>query len=369
MNKIYDFIILGGGVTGSSIAYGLSKFSNKSIAIVDGYDKTYRASVGNYGLTWLQSKGYNQPEYARTTENVFNSWHSYKEEIEKNSGIDLEYSQTGGLTFCEDESQYENLNKKISTLNSYYQYEESKTQMLKHDELKKIYPGLGKDIYGASYNKLDGLLNPLNLLKSQLKLAQKQGVESISNFYAVDIKKEDSIYVVISKDGRVLKSKELVLASGLSNKQLGARLGLNIPLGPQKGHILVAQKMPQLNLIPCFNVRQTNDGTLLLGVSNEDMGFDISIDEDIVSSIVRKSMKILPMLKDIKIIRSWAALRVMPEDEEPIYDTIDNSLHIISTHSAITLAPLHSVTVAKSILNGEMPEELKKFSLDRFKKD
>jgi len=366
MNKIYDFLIIGGGVTGSSIAYGLSKNSNSSIAIVDAYDNTYRASVGNYGLTWMQSKGYKQPFYARLSEQVSYDWSEFRNELEEKSQIDIEYIKTGGLTFCHTQDEFAKLEKKISNLNSYYQHDSSKTVMLDAKELKKIYPGLGESIVGAAYNKQDGLLNPLHLLKAQLKLAQKQKVEYISHFSTATIDKSNDEYKVTSQDGRIIRAKQLVMAAGLSNMPLAAQLGINVPLEPQKGHILVAQKVPPLDLIPCFNVRQTKSGTLLLGVSNEDVGFDINIDEGIVSNILKKSIKILPMLKDVNLIRSWSSLRIIPQDGKPIYDTIDNTLHVITTHSAITLAPLHANEVSKSILNGKMPDNLKDFSLDRF---
>ena len=368
MDEVYDYLIIGAGVTGSSLAYGMAKNSKALIGMVDAYDNTYRASIGNYGLTWMQSKGYGQEFYAQLSEKVSYDWDAFKTEIEKASGYDLEYVKSGGLTFCQNEEEFLALEKKITNLNSYYKNENSKTIMLKHDELKKIYPKLGPSIYGASYNKQDGYLNPLILLKAQLKLAQELGVKSINNFSTKNIEKKDYLYVLTSEDGRVLRAKEIVLAAGLSNMPLAKLLGVDVPLHPQKGHILVAQKVENLDLIPCFNVRQTKDGTLLIGVSNENIGFDIDIDEYKVSSILKKACNILPILKDMNLIRSWASLRIIPKDGKPIYDTINKTLHIITTHSAITLAPLHCNEVSKSILKGQMPNNLKDFSLKRFEK-
>ena len=368
MDNIYEFLIIGGGVTGSSLAYGLSKNSDAKIAIVDAYDGTLRASVGNFGLTWMQSKGYNQPFYAQLSEKVSYDWQLFRDEIESKSKIDLEYIKSGGLAFCENENEFRELEQRITNINSYYKNKGSKTVMLDRIELKKIYPHVGDEIVGASYNKQDGYLNPLHLLKAQLLLAQKQKVQSITNFKTIKIEKSASIYTITSEDGRVLKTRQLVLAAGLANMPLAKHLGIHVPLQPQKGHILVAQKMPQLDLIPSFNVRQTKDGTLLIGYSNEDMGYDLNIDEVKVGHILQKAIKVLPQLKNVNLIRSWAALRIIPEDGKPIYESIDGSLHIISTHSAITLAPLHANEVSQSILNGKMPDNLKDFSLERFSK-
>ena len=45
----YDFIVVGGGLVGSSIAYGLARQKYK-VAVLDGGDRSFRASRGNFGL-------------------------------------------------------------------------------------------------------------------------------------------------------------------------------------------------------------------------------------------------------------------------------------------------------------------------------
>ncbi|MCR9114650.1 MAG: FAD-binding oxidoreductase, partial [Rhodobacteraceae bacterium] len=59
-----DYAIIGGGVVGLSVAWGLLK-RGLSVTVLDGDDGSFRASRGNFGLVWVQSKGMNQPRYAR----------------------------------------------------------------------------------------------------------------------------------------------------------------------------------------------------------------------------------------------------------------------------------------------------------------
>jgi glycine/D-amino acid oxidase-like deaminating enzyme len=367
MERTYDFLVIGGGIVGSSLAYGLSKDTSLDIAMVDAYDTTYRASVGNYGLAWLQSKGYKNPFYAQMTERSINLWKDFTKEIEEKSGIDIEYEQTGGFHFCFNKEEFDKRKEKMDLINTYYKNDETKTVMLNKEQTKELYPNLGDDVVGSSYNKFDGYLSPGKLLKAQIKLCKDQNVNLISNYCVISIRKENDIYAVISEDGRVLKAKQIVLAAGLSNKKLAKQLNVNVPIHPEKGHILVCQKVSNLKLIPSLDIRQSQDGTLLLGHSNEDRAYDLSIEEDVVQKIINNAVRILPMLKNINLIRSWSSLRIIPEDGKSIYDTIDKTLHIVSTHSAITFAPIHVNEVSKSILSGKMPDNLKDFSLSRFK--
>ncbi len=369
MEKIYDFLIIGGGLVGSSLAYGLSKEKFLKIAIVDAYDDTYRASIGNYGLTWLQSKGYNDPSYARMAERSIVTWDDFRQELEEGSGVDLEFVQRGGLHFCFNEEEFENRARKMNDIGMYYEHEQSKSIMLDQKNTKELYPGLGDEVVGSSYNRLDGYLSPAKLLQAQLKLCIRQKVDYIPNFSVVKIKKSESEYEIMAYNGDIMRTKQLILTAGLSNKNLAEQVGVNIPIKPEKGHILVTQKVHNLDLLPSLNIRQAKDGGLLLGYSNEDVGYDVSINENIVEKIIKKAMRILPEIKNINILRSWASLRIMPKDGKSIYDTIDKTLHIVSTHSGVTFAPIHARELSNSILHGVQTGDFKNFSLDRFKKE
>lgn len=364
MNKVYDFLIIGGGISGSSLAYGIS--NEASVAIVDAYDESFRATLGNYGLTWLQGKGYKQPLYSKMTERAIHEWNGFRDELEEKTGLDLEFHKTGGLHFCMNESEFETISKKNNEINATYESELTNSKMLDYKETKELFPWLGDTIVGSSFNPNDGHINPAKLWMAQLICAKKQGSDYLTGFKVTKIKKQDSTYLVTAEDGRKLAAAQIILTAGLGNKNLAKQLEINVPIKPQKGQILITEKLPKMDIITSLIIRQTQSGTLLLGHSNEDEGFDTNIDQEIIKKIADKSIKIMPMLKDIKLIRSWAALRIVPLDGKSIYDTIDNSLHIVSTHSAITFAPTHVRELSKSILKGEMPDILKDFSLKRF---
>ena len=62
----FDTIIIGGGLVGSAIAFGLQRLGAKTLLIDEG-DTAFRAARGNFGLVWVQGKGADYPSYAQWT--------------------------------------------------------------------------------------------------------------------------------------------------------------------------------------------------------------------------------------------------------------------------------------------------------------
>ena len=50
-------IVIGGGLLGMAVAYGLARLG-QDVCVLDEGDTALRASRGNFGLLWVQSKGY-----------------------------------------------------------------------------------------------------------------------------------------------------------------------------------------------------------------------------------------------------------------------------------------------------------------------
>ncbi|MEC9361183.1 MAG: FAD-dependent oxidoreductase, partial [SAR324 cluster bacterium] len=62
IKKEAEVIVIGGGIIGISLAYGLVK-QNAKVILIDKETPKHTASRGNFGLVWVQSKGRGMPEY------------------------------------------------------------------------------------------------------------------------------------------------------------------------------------------------------------------------------------------------------------------------------------------------------------------
>ena len=63
-----DVVVIGGGLVGSAVAWGLGR-AGARVVVLDEGDDALRASRGNFGLVWVQGKGDGMPEYAAWTRN------------------------------------------------------------------------------------------------------------------------------------------------------------------------------------------------------------------------------------------------------------------------------------------------------------
>src|ERR1700735_2444745 len=102
----YDAIVIGGGLVGSAIAYGLAR-SGLATALLDEGDGAFRASRGNFGLVWVQSKGLGAPHYQRWTRLSSEEWPKLAAELKTRTGIDVGHERPGGVHLCLSAVEFE----------------------------------------------------------------------------------------------------------------------------------------------------------------------------------------------------------------------------------------------------------------------
>ena len=161
---------------------------------------------------------------------------------------------------------------------------------------------------------------------------------------------------------------KLILAAGLGNAELAPHFGLHAPGRPQRGQILVTERARPWLAVPTTTIRQTAEGSIVLGDSQEDVGFDTSQTASAMQANARRATLSFPRLRDLQIVRAWAALRVIPRDGLPIYDQSATCPGAFSAncHSGVTLAGAHANPLAPMIAAGALDASLDLFSARRF---
>jgi glycine/D-amino acid oxidase-like deaminating enzyme len=361
-----DVLVVGGGLVGTAVAYGLAREGAK-VTVLDEGDGGFRASRGNFGLVWVQGKGYGLSPYARWSRSSAQRWPGLAAALLEDSGVDVALRQPGGFHLCFSDAELAEREKRLSTLQAElggdYPY-----QLLDAKELRERLPAVGPAVIGASYTPMDGHVNPLKLLRALHQSMQQRGVTLVSSSQISRIAPEAGGFAAHGRSA-VWRAPRIVLAAGLGNRALAPQVGLHAPVAPNRGQVLVSERVAPFLHHPTINVRQTDEGSVQFGDSMEEVGFNDFTTTDVLSTIARRGVRAFPLLKEVRLVRMWAALRVYSPDGFPIYEQSSQypGAFVVTCHSGVTLAAAHALRIAPWIAGGAMPDELAAFPGGRFR--
>lgn len=363
--KPVDTIVIGGGVVGLSIAYGLAR-EGERVRVLDEGDDAFRAARGNFGLVWVQGKGAGMLAYAKWSMAAARAWPDMAQELIGLTGIGLQLSQPGGLHLClndkEVDARVKTLGRLADSVGEDYRFE-----ILDHTATKAMCPSIGREVVGASYMATDGHVSPLRLLRAlaaanialNTEICPNQCVDAISY-------RHGEFYVNVG--GREHVAAKVVLAAGLGNKRLAPMVQLDAPVEPVRGQVLISERVAPFLSMPTASVRQTGDGGVQIGDSKEEVGFDNGTTIEQLSRMADRAVRSFPVLGYVNLVRTWGALRIMTRDGYPIYEQSREcpGAFVVTCHSGITLASQHAGPIVQWIRGGQAPENIQNFKAGRF---
>lgn len=182
---------------------------------------------------------------------------------------------------------------------------------------------------------------------------------------------------VLTADGEI-EADVVVIAGGAWSGEILRDCGLELPIRPRKGHILVAsvrhlpdliahplaegsysasvahgdgsQKSSAENVQVALIAEKTVSDTLLLGSSREFCGFDRTVRVEIIQAIAAHAIRFLPALATVSAIRSYAGVRPWNPDHLPLIGPVEThpGLYLATGHegAGIGLAPITGRLIA-----------------------
>jgi glycine oxidase len=236
-------------------------------------------------------------------------------------------------------------------------------------EVKSQWPWLGPS-HGALWAPREGAVDPVRLVEALLADAKANGAVVI-NDQAVRV--EQAAGHVTGVRGRdFYAAPDVVIAGGAWS---GAIEGMPRPLSvePVRGQIAV---LPWPLGIPpaifysrgCYLVYR--DGEALIGSTMEYAGFDASTTEDGIATIRAAVSALYPPLASLTLRRSWAGLRPVSPDGNPIIGGEPRlpGLWYATGHgrSGILLAAITGVMIREMLDGADPRDEMHAVRADRF---
>ncbi|WP_293798844.1 FAD-binding oxidoreductase [uncultured Bosea sp.] len=366
MTSDYDIAVIGGGLVGTAIAYGLAK-AGQRVALLDEDDRARRASVANFSLIWVQTKGLGMPEYADWSRGAADLWPQFRDEIAALTEIDLAFTRPGGFHLCLSDAEVEARSSHLSRINAQPGMTPLPYEILGHNAVREMLPDIGPEVVGASYCPLDGQCNSMRLFWGLHTAFYRSGGHYRSRHRVQSLAARDGGFIATTESGAISAGK-VVIAAGNDSRRLGAMVGIDAQVRPQRGQVLVTERMKPFLHYPTITVRQADEGSVMLGDAIEEGDTSLAVGTDVLAKMADRARRMFPGLANVNVVRTWAAQRVMTRDGCPIYDESRShpGAFVANCHSGVTLAPRHALTLAPLIAGSHVAAELPAFGTERF---
>lgn len=359
-NKTYDVAVIGAGVIGTSCAYHLVK-KGLSVALVDRNNVARGTSSHCDAVALIVDK---QPGVDAAM--GYASIQRFLE-LQNELDSDFELHQRGCLYACDTEQEMEVAAQYARDM----QADGYNVNALSPKELLEHEPFLAKDLIGGLFSDIDLGLNPYKLCFAFVDTVLGKGLDlyTYTNVTGVRLDGEKRVQGVDTDKGFIPCGK-VVNACGVWSPEIGRMAGLEIPVEPRKGVILVSapsfkfcnQKVQEFGYMiskfsnhECkrdpelekyevsFVIEPTDANNVLIGSSRNFAGYDISTEMEIIHVIAKRAIRFYPILKDLNCIRTYAGLRPFLADHLPLITQVDEvpGYYIATGHEGdgISMAP------------------------------
>jgi sarcosine oxidase subunit beta len=341
-NMNADVVVIGGGVIGTAIAYFLAR-TPMDVCLVEKKGIAAGTSGKCEGDVLVSDKN---PGYdCRLTKLSQDLFPKIAQELD----YDIKWKQTGSLLAIENDEEMEAAKIVCSQLAA----EGLPVRILDQYEVHKDEPYLAPDVVGGMETACDGSLCPMSLAQGLCQGVKKHGGTILTYSTVTNIKLDNKkrIECVITDNGTI-NTPMVVNAAGVWAPQIGQMVGLDIPIKPRKGQLLVAERTttvarrkvmefgymmakfgtgsytrnttPEMEKYGVALVFEPTDAqNFLIGSSRQFVGTDTSSDLSVMRAIAQRAIRFFPVIKDIRMIRSYAGLRPYTPDHFPIISETD----------------------------------------------
>lgn len=360
--------MVGGGVIGCGIAHRLAS-EGARVTVVERSRVAAESSGAAAGIL--------APPVHATAQHLFDlalashaMFPALTEQLREETGLDVEYCQTGALDLARDELGEELLRDKLRWLHE----SGHGVRWIDRDEALTMEPQLDPEIRGAFYDEDGYQIRPARFNEALAQAAARRGVRFELNTEVVGFEGARPRLTGVRTARGSIATGHVIIAAGAWASFCGDWLGVRIPVFPARGQILSLYAMPQpikriiygagIYLLPRL------DGTIVVGATAERVGFDKSLTTSAMAWLLSTAPVLCPALADASFDRAWTGLRPGSPDDLPIIGAAPGWENVtLSTghyRNGIMLTPITAQLVANLVLRGQDSPLLEHVGPQRF---
>ena len=248
MNSHYRVVVIGGGVVGTSVLYHLAKMGWSDVCLIE-------RSILTAGSSWHAAGGVHalnaDPNIAQLQAYTID----LLSEIEKESGQNIGFHMTGGLTMAGTPDRWEWLQSAYRTFQSIGIED---CRLVTPEEAVELNPIMSGDgLLGGMWADREGYIDTTGTVHAYAGAAKKYGASIVEHNRVLELNQTLEGWEVVTEKGTI-SCEHVVNAGGLWAKQVGRMAGIELPVSPLNHHYLISDTIPALEEID-FEVPMTVD--------------------------------------------------------------------------------------------------------------
>jgi glycine oxidase len=348
-----DIIVVGAGVVGSAVAYELAR-RGASVQLIDDRPPGMGATQASAGMLapFTEAKDRDATFLALAVRSL-DLYDAFVARVAETSKMPVTYRRTGTIDVASTPERLASLQDIAGRLST----RGVSLSMLDAVAAREEEPLLGDAVEGALLIPAHGYVNAGELTRALVAAARCCGANVIEGRVR-GIAKRDGALVVETGRGP-LSADVVVVAAGSWSGHIDINGASRVPVRPVRGQLLhLAWSGAPLKRVTwgdhCYLV-PWDDGTLLVGATMEEVGFDERTTVDAVRRLLTAACELVPAASSAALLSARAGLRPGTPDALPVigWSTTMPGLMYATGHfrNGVLLCPLTAQLVADAVLD------------------
>jgi glycine/D-amino acid oxidase-like deaminating enzyme len=221
LDRTTDYLVIGGGSTGTSILFNLAKQGHTNSLLVD--RGTQIAAGQTSKSTALVRTHYSDPTVAKMALLSFRFFQKFEEHVD---GAGCGFRETG-LLVCADQR----FEKGLSANLKMFKEIGIVSNLIDMDEAKRIEPQLRTDTFTAiAYEPQTGYAEPALTASAFASAAIARGASVQLGTEVTNVRKSSGSGLLVETTNGDIRAGKVVIASGVWSEKLFKKLGIDVPL-------------------------------------------------------------------------------------------------------------------------------------------